>query len=122
MEQAVPFVTVLIIATVALPQVSDAVGALKVQPKPHSTVLFAAHVTVGAVVSTTVTVWLQRALLPQSSVASQVRVVVKVLPQASLVTVPTIETITLPQVSLAPGVLKVHAWPHSTVLFCEQTM
>ncbi len=42
--------------------------------RPHSTVLLLAQVTTGAVVSTTVTVWRHMAVLPQQSVACQVRV------------------------------------------------
>src|SRR5437899_2517712 len=67
--------------TVTLPHVSLAVGASKVHADVHSTVLSGAHVMIGAVVSTTVTFWLQRALLPQASVASHVRVASKVFPQ-----------------------------------------
>ena len=58
---------------------------------------------VGAVVSTTITVWLHVALLLQASLACQVRVASKVLPQwlAVFVTVLTIVMFALPQVSLA---------------------
>src|SRR5437762_14122769 len=87
----VMLVTVLRIVMVALPLLSVAVGASKVQAEPCSTVLFVLlHVITGAVVSTTVTFWLQELLLPQASVASQVRVASKVLPQwpATLVTAP----------------------------------
>src|SRR5439155_12495067 len=111
-------VTVLAIALVTKPQVSLKVGASKVQAAVHSTVLSATQVMVGAVVSTTVTFWLQRALLPQASVASQVRVASKVLPQwpAVLVTVLTIALVARPQVSLKLGASKVQAVVHSTVL------
>src|SRR6266436_1071947 len=75
-------VTVLTIVMVLVPLLSVAVGASKVQAVPNSTVLFVLlHVITGAVVSTTITFWLQEALLPQASVACQVRVASKVLPQ-----------------------------------------
>src|SRR5438552_19022574 len=77
---------------VLLPLLSVAVVASVVQAVPCSTVLLVLlQVIVGAVVSTTVTFWLHRALLPQASVASQVRVASKVLPQwpAELVAVLT---------------------------------
>src|SRR3989454_12816210 len=90
---------------VTLPQVSLAVGASKDQALVHSTVLLGTQVMVGLVVSTTVTFWLQSAVLPQASVARQVRVASKVLPQwpAGLVTVLRMVMVTLPQVSLAGG-------------------
>src|SRR2546427_7172588 len=115
-------VTVLRIAMVALPQVSVAVGTSKVQPLPHSTVLLVTQVRVGGVRSCTVTVWLHSAVLPQASVARQVRVASKVLPQwpVKLVTVPTMVTVTLPQASLAVGALNDQAMPQSTVLLGEQ--
>src|SRR3989449_434321 len=112
------FVTVLTIALVTKPQVSLKLGASKVQAAVHSTVLLGTQVMVGAVVSTTVTFWLQRALLPQASVASHVRVASKVLPQwpALLVTVLTIALVTKPQVSLKLGASNVQAAVHSTIL------
>ncbi len=74
--------TVLTIVIVLLPLLSVAVGASKVQATPCSTVLFVlVQVMTGAVVSTTVTFWLQELLLPQASVADHVRVVSKVEPQ-----------------------------------------
>src|SRR5712664_2693582 len=96
-----------------------AVGASKVQAVPNSTVLFVLlQVITGAVVSTTVTFWLQEALLPQASVACQARVASKVLPQwlAVLVTVLTIVIVLVPLLSVAVGVSKVQAVPNSTVL------
>src|SRR5207244_6033783 len=117
-------VTVLTMALVTRPQVSLKLGASKVQAAVHSTVLSATQVMVGAVVSTTVTFWLQRALLPQASVASQVRVASKVLPQwaAVLVTVLRIALVTRPQVSLKVGTSNVQAAVHSTVLSATQVM
>src|SRR6266853_753325 len=95
---------------VTAPQVSLAAGASKVQLLVHSTVLSGTQVMVGLVVSTTVTFWLQSAVLPQASVARQVRVASKVLPQwpAVLVAVLVSTTVTfwlhsalLPQASVA---------------------
>src|SRR5437667_5629854 len=101
-----------------LPQVSLAVGASKDQALVHSTVLLGTQVMVGGVVSTTVPFWLQSAVLPQASVARQVRVASNVLPQwpVRLVTVPTMVTVAVPQVSLAVGGSKFQVLVHSTVL------
>src|SRR3989442_14076444 len=98
-------VTVLRMVMITVPQVSLAVGGSKDQVLVHSTVLLATQAMVGGVWSSTVTVWLQSAVLPQESVARQVRVASKVLPQwpAGLVTVLTMVTVTVPQVSLAVG-------------------
>src|SRR6266853_487537 len=115
----VTLVTVLRIVIVALPLLSVAVGASKVQSAPCSTVLLVLlHVMTGAVVSTTVTFWLQELLLPQASVACQVRVASKVLPQwpVTLVTVLRIVMVALPLLSVAVGASKVQAVPCSTVL------
>src|SRR5215475_3631914 len=103
----------------ALPLLSVAVGTSKVQAAPSSTVLLVLlQVITGAVVSTTVTFWLQEALLPQASVACHVRVASKVLPQwpAVLVTVLTTVMTALPLLSIAVGTSKVQAAPSSTVL------
>src|SRR5207245_7809710 len=99
-------------------------GASKDQALVHSTVLFGTQVMVGGVVSTTVTFWLQSAVLPQASVARQVRVASKVLPQwpAGLVTVLRMVTVTLPQVSLAVGGSKLQMLVHSTVLLGTQVI
>ena len=66
---------------------------------------------VGGVVSTTVTVWLQKAMLLQVSVAFQVRVALKVQPEA-LVTVLKMVMVTPPQLSVALGGSNVHGSPH----------
>src|SRR6266568_3207493 len=110
--------------TVAVPQVSLAVGGSKFQVLVHSTVLLGTQVMVGGVWSSTVTVWLHCAVLPQASVARQVRVASKVLPQcpAVLVTVLRMVMVTLPQVSLAFGASKDQALVHSTVLLGMQVM
>src|SRR5712692_5638222 len=115
----VTLVTVLRIVIVALPLLSVAVGASKVQAVPCSTVLLVLlHVMTGAVVSTTVTFWLQELLLPQASVACQVRVASKVLPQCpvTLVAVLRIVIMALPLLSVAVGASKVQSIPCSTVL------
>src|SRR5882724_8632722 len=104
---------------VLVPLLSVAVGVSKVQGVPNSTVLFVLlQVITGAVVSTTVTCWLQEALLPQASIAIQTRVASKVVPQwsAMLVTVLTILIVLVPLLSVAVGRSKVQAVPNSTVL------
>src|SRR3989442_2975168 len=79
---------------------------------------------VGGVWSSTVTVWLQSAVLPQASVARQVRVASNVLPQwpVRLVTVLTMAIVTSPQVSLAVGGSKYHGTVDSTGLFGTQVI
>src|SRR6266851_4272393 len=106
---------------VAVPLLSVAVGGSKVQALPNCTVLLVLLVQsiTGAVVSTTVTVWLHVALLLQASVACQVRVASKVLPQwpAVLVTVPsTVMVILVPPMSVTVGGSKVQAEPICAVL------
>src|SRR5205809_79871 len=120
----VRLVTVLRTVMVTLPQVSVAVGASKVQVLVHSTVLLPTQMMVGLVVSCTVTFWLQSAVLPQASVARQVRVASKVLPQWPVVLVTVLRTVmvTLPQVSVAVGASKVQVLVHSTVLLPTQLM
>src|SRR5882724_6043006 len=112
-------VTVLTIVIVLVPLLSVAVGVSKVQAAPNSTVLLVLlQVITGAVVSTTVTFWLHWALLPQASVACQVRVASKVVPQwlAVLVTVLTIVMVLLPLLSVAVGASNVQAVPSSMLL------
>ena len=111
--------TVLTIEIMLLPLLSVAVGASKLQAVPCSTVLLVLlQVIAGAVVSTIVTLWLQVLLLPQASVAAQVRVASKVVPQwpVVLVTVLTIEIVLLPLLSVAVGASNVQGVPCSTVL------
>src|SRR6266704_2007449 len=74
----------------------------------------------GAVVSCTVTVWLQLAVKPLQSVTSQVRVMFH--GQEPLVTVPMImrETFVPQQALVACGSSKFQAEPHSTVLLGGQ--
>src|SRR5437588_458861 len=109
---------------VTVPQVSLAVGGSKDQALVHSTILLGTQVMVGGVWSSTVTVWLHSAVLPQASAARQVRVAAKVLPQwpVRLVTVPRMVTVTLPQVSMAVGASKVQVLVHSTDLLGAQVM
>src|SRR5437016_774517 len=65
-----------------VPPLSVAVGGSKLQAAPSCTVLLVLlQLMIGAVVSMTWTVWLHWALLPQASVAAQVRVASKVFPQ-----------------------------------------
>src|SRR5947199_272663 len=93
-------------------------GGSNVHAVPHSTVLFVAHVIVGGVVSTTVTVWLQVFVLLHASIAAQVRVAEKVLPQSGFVVVFRMTMRLVPQPSAgAEGGSNVQAVPHSTVLF-----
>src|SRR6266567_1669966 len=103
-----------------VPPISVAVGASKSQAAPSSTVLLVLlQLITGAVVSTTFTVWLHCALLPQASVAVQVRVASKVLPQwpEVLVIVLTIVIAMLvPPLSVAVGASKLQAVPSWTVL------
>src|SRR5436190_315728 len=95
-----PELLVVVLSTVtvglALQQASNAVGSSKLQLEPHSTVLLGAQVKTGAVVSATVTTWLQLALLLQQSVTCQARVITCEQP-APLVLVPRIVTVTLAQ-------------------------
>src|SRR5438477_3273206 len=114
------FVTVLTIVIVLVPLTSLAVGASKIQEVPNSTVLLVLlQVITGAVVSVTITVWLQRLKFPQGSVACHVRVASNVAPQCPLVLV-TVLTMVMTMfvllMSVAVGALKVQAAPNSTVL------
>src|SRR5881296_212995 len=105
---------------VAVPLLSVAVGASKVQAVPCSTVLLVLlQLITGALVSTTVTFWLQLLLLPHASVACQVRVASKVLPQWPVVFVTVFNTeivMFVPPLSVAVGASKVQPVPCSTVL------
>jgi hypothetical protein len=123
-QKPVLFVTVLWMLTELVPQVSLAVGPSKFQLAVQSTVLLGTQVMVGAVVSTTVTVWLQSEWLPHASVARQVLVALKVFPQKPLtfVTVVTMLMAFVPQVSLALGASKFQRLVHSTVLLGTQAI
>src|SRR3989442_12217403 len=110
--------------TVTLPQVSLALGGSKVQALVHSAVLLGTQVMVGGVVSSTVTFWLQSAVLPQASVARHVRVASKMFPPCPdmLVLALKVALPTLPQVSLAVGASKSQVLVHSTVLLGTQVI
>ena len=106
---------------------SVAVGRAKVTTAPlgpvQELVMFVEQPLItGAVVSTTVTVWLQLAVLPQASVALQVWIALKVLPHKALVVAPTMVMVLVPQVSLVVGASNVHTVPHCTLLFATQVM
>src|SRR5215467_2095753 len=101
-----------------VPLLSVAAGGSKLHGVPCSMVLLVLmHEMAGAVVSTTVTCWLQDAVSPQALVASQVRVASKVVPQwpAVLVTVLTTVMVTFPPLVTVGG-SKVHGVFCSTVL------
>src|SRR5438445_13455454 len=95
---------------VAWPQVALAVGGSNDQVLVHSTDLSGTQVMVGVVGSSTVTVWLHSAVLPQASVARQVRVAAKGLAQCPgvLVAVVRMAMFTLPEVSVAMGTSEAH--------------
>src|SRR5439155_93452 len=116
--QGPALVTVPTMVMMGAPQLSVAAGALKVQEVPHSGFLSGAQVMTGSVVSTMVTVWLHMAVLPQASVACQVRVASNVEPQWPVVLVAVLKMVIVgaPQLSVALGASKVQAAPHSTVL------
>src|SRR5437588_11435591 len=86
---SVPLVTVARTLSVTLVPLhaSKAAGKSKLHGQAELTVLLAAHVSAGGMVSATVTVWLQELLLPAASTAIQVRVMT--CGQRPLVTVAT---------------------------------
>src|SRR5262245_9772058 len=92
-------------------------GAMKISPLAGSTM-----VTVGGVVSPTLTVWLHWALLPQASVATQVRVAAKEPPQAAFVTVLRMDIVTALQESVAVGASKLQALPCWAFLLAAQVI
>src|SRR6266700_1408955 len=102
------------------PLLSVAVGASNVQAVPSWTVLLVLlQLMTGAVVSTTCTVWLHWALLPQASVAAQVRVASKILPQWPAVLVSVLATVmamVVPPLAVALVMSKLQAAPSWTVL------
>src|ERR1043165_10135384 len=101
--------------TSTLPLLLVAVGVSKFQAVPSCTVLLVllAQFITGVVVSITVTVWLQVALLLQPSIACQTRVASKVFPQWPAVLVPVLRIVivTWPLLSVAVGVSNVHGVP-----------
>src|SRR2546428_11292355 len=102
-----------------VPPLSVAVGGSNVQGAPSWTVLLVlVQLITGATVSITLTVWLHWALLPQASVAAQVRVASKVVPQClvELVAVHRAVLTLAPLLSAALGGSKLQAVPSCTVL------
>ena len=85
-------------------------------------VTLAEQVITGGVVSTVAIVWLHCAVLPQASVALQVRVATNVLPHVALVVVLTMLIAFVPQVSVAVGAVKSIAVPHWLVTLAEQVI
>src|SRR6266498_272794 len=79
-------VTVLSVSTLTELQVSLANGASKFQVSPATTVRLGGQTMLGGVVSRRVTVCTQLALLPQASVAVQVRAITLAPPQMMVVT------------------------------------
>jgi cytochrome c oxidase subunit IV len=100
-------------------QISFAVGMIKFQGVPHSTIKLAAQLRAGGVVSTTVMVWLQVEIFVQASIALHVRTALKVRPQKPtvLVRVLTIWIVTFVplQTSFAVGAIKLQGVPHSMI-------
>src|SRR6266581_3015628 len=90
----------------------------------HSSTRFGGQVMTGGVVSRTVMVWMQRELLPQASVAIQVRAMTLVAPQ--LVVIESLKlTLTAPQPSWAvatPVALVSVSAGHSSTRFGGQVM
>src|SRR6266571_3212352 len=109
------------------PQVSWAVAtpvALVLVPAGHSSTRLAGQVMAGGVVSRTVMVWMQRELLPQASVAIQVRAMTLVPPQL-VVTESLKLRLTEPQPSRAvatPVKLVLVSAGHSSTTFVGQVM
>src|SRR5207247_7831686 len=103
-----------------VPPLSVALGWSKLQAAPSCTFLLVLlQLMTGAVVSMTLTVWLHWALLPQASVAAQVRVASKVLPQLPAVLVSVLTTVMamlVPPLSVAVGGAKPRADPSCAVL------
>ena len=120
--KVLPQVALVIVLTMINVEGCEAAGSSKAQALPSSTVLFVTQRIAGALVSTTVTVWLQVLLLPQASVARQVRVATNPAPQRLLVTVTTTLIALVPQPSLAVGVSKLQAEPATTVLSATHWM
>src|SRR2546426_8963818 len=80
------------------------------------------HFAVGALVSTTITTCTQLLeMFPHESYARHVRVAVYAPPQVTLVIVLTTAMfVALPQLSVAVGVPKLHATPHSLAALAGQ--
>src|SRR5947199_2031964 len=102
--------------TVAAPQASEAVGAVKLGVAVHSIVALAPVVPIaGGVVSTIVITWLTVAeWLPQASTASQIIVIVVVQPLTDVASL-KLFTVAVPQASEAVGAVKLGVAVHSIV-------
>ena len=108
------------------PQLSVPVAVPKLIGSPHSTVKSVGQLIVGRVVSTMVIIWSQVEVLPQASVADQVRVITPVKPQAATKTSDD-EVIRVPPLhasvaEAAPVEVGVVGSPHSTVTSGGQAM
>src|SRR2546427_4425822 len=93
----------------------------------HSMVLSAAQAIVGGVLSSTVMVWLQEALLPHSSVAVQVRLVAYLIlppgvPQLPAMAVSVWLSVTAPHTSVGAGSTNAGVAGHSMVLSAAQAI
>ena len=119
-----PLVTVLRMVTVTLVPLhaSLAVGASNFQAVPHWMVLLVAQVSTGGVVSTTVTVWVQKLVFRQASVTCHVRVIIweQKVPLVSVLRTAIVGLVPR-QGDAATGTPKVHAEPQATVLSGGQT-
>src|SRR5205814_6283360 len=102
--------------TVAVPQASEAVGAVKLGVAVHSIVAFASADPIpGGVVSTIVITWLTVAeWLPQASTASQLLVIVVVQPLTDVAS-PKLFTVAPLQASDAVGAVNEGVAVHSIV-------
>src|SRR5690348_3909954 len=103
--------------TLVPPQRSVAVGGMKSQTSPHSTVRLVMQNKTGGVVSMILTTWVKVAALLQESVAVQTRVAEKVWPHKGLVVVLVMVNRTLvpSAMSTTAGGSKSQTAPHSTV-------
>src|SRR6185436_6889231 len=121
------FVTVLVISITTLvpSQASTAVGRVKANGVPHSTIWSCAQVRLGGVVSTIVIVWLQNVSLVQVSYARHVRRTVNSPGQRGtvmfvVVLVISITTLVPSHASTAVGRVKANGWLHSTIWLSAQ--
>src|ERR1041385_2923790 len=99
----VPLVNVLrmMMLTLVPLQVSEAEGTSNAQTEPHSTVLSGAQASEGAVVSLTETACVHVLVLPQLSLACQVRLIIR--GQIPFVTVPKTVIVTLVSAHVSKG-------------------
>ena len=107
----------MVMITLVPEHTSNAVGAVKLQGNPHSTIRSELQVSTGGLVSTTKIDWLHTAMLVHMSRTCQVRVALNVFGHdPALVTVVTMLMITFvpSQTSLANGGVNCQGKPHST--------